>query len=89
MFHEHPYQPDGILYPARHDSRRSAVAIFERSPSISVVQQDGWYDGGSLRPLLAEILKFYDFGLAETIIAPERKAPGRETEDPQGSLFEH
>ena len=41
VFHEHPYQPDGILYPARHDSRRSAVAIFERSPSGSL-QDKRW-----------------------------------------------
>ena len=29
-FFDHPSQPDGILYPARHDPSRRAIALFER-----------------------------------------------------------
>jgi hypothetical protein len=29
-FFDHPSRPDGILYPARHDPSRKAIALFER-----------------------------------------------------------
>jgi hypothetical protein len=29
-FFDHPSRPDGILYPARHDPSRRAIALFER-----------------------------------------------------------
>jgi hypothetical protein len=29
-FFEHPSRPEGILYPARHDPSRNAIALFER-----------------------------------------------------------
>src|SRR5437899_3305868 len=51
-FYEHSYAPDGILYPARHDNNRAAVAVFDRAPIISVVNSYHWHDGGALRPLL-------------------------------------
>ena len=87
--YEHPYAAlDGIIYPARHDPNRSAMAIFDRAPRIDVLDSIPWHDGGTLRPLLAEILDHYGFNLIETVLAPERKQPGRAAHMTQRDLFE-
>ena len=81
---------DGILYPARHDPARTSAAIFDKEAKIEAGDCRPWHDGGSLRPLLAQILDYYGFSLIETITAPpSKKGPGRETEMPiQQNLFE-
>jgi hypothetical protein len=88
-FYEYPHvATDGILYPARHDPSRTALAIFDRDPAINVLDSLSWHDGGSMRPLLGVILDDYGFGLVENVLLPERKKPARATEMTQRSLFD-
>lgn len=61
----HPDQPDGILYPARHDPSRRSLALFDRNNVTTTLSSK---DTGSFLhpdnlPLLAAILKHYNFGL--------------------------
>ena len=61
--HAHPLNPDGLLYRSRHDPSRQCVAIFERaSTSLEVAPMGSLADPG-LRPLLADVLDHYQFGL--------------------------
>jgi hypothetical protein len=78
-FYTHPYlQLDGILYAARHDPTRFAIAVYERAPEIALVQSTPWHDSaGTLRALLAQVLDCYGFSLIETISHPEKKLPGK------------
>jgi RES domain len=88
-FYEDPLAvPDGILYPARHDPSRIALAIFDRAPTINALDSLSWHDSGPLRPLLGSILDHYGFEVVETVLMPERKKPGRATEMTQRSLFD-
>ena len=81
-FYEWPLpNMDGILYPARHDHTRLAIAVFDRAEGIHLVESHPWYDDGdeasSSRPMLGAILDHYGFRLIETITRPQRKGPGR------------
>ncbi len=40
-FHDHPDQPDGILYRSRHDPNQQLAALFERSQPILRVSTHG------------------------------------------------
>jgi len=79
---------DGILYPARHNHERQAVAIFDRAPELEIVETRPWYEpDGRLRSELPGILDLYGFGIVETEAKPARKGPGK-TDSRQGTLFE-
>jgi hypothetical protein len=39
--HSHPDQPDGILYPSRHDPKQQLAALFDRSKSVLRVRRLG------------------------------------------------
>lgn len=90
-FYEHPRVTlDGLLYPARHDPTRSAVALFDHAKGLHLVECHRWYDAEmpeAHRLQLAQILDLYEVPLIETISRPDRKPPEIEDEDPQGSLF--
>jgi len=61
--HEHPRKPDGIVYRARHDPKRSAVALFERvEPELTTHALGTLSDPGQAN-LLADILDTYEVGL--------------------------
>lgn len=80
----------GILYPARHNHTRQAVAIFNRTdlPRLEIVRTQSWYeDEGESRSNLSAILNVYGFSLVETFSHPEKKKPGAAGIS-QGNLFE-
>ena len=61
--HDHPAQPDGIYYRARHDPSRMAAAVFERvMPRLKVRSVEGLLAPAHQR-LLAALLDHYKFGL--------------------------
>ena len=90
--YEHPdrLKAHGILYPARHDHTRSAVALFDRKdlPRLEVNRTVSWYSHhDDMRSTLAAILKVYGFGIVETETRPNKKSPGRAA-SAQGELFD-
>lgn len=90
---EHPdrLKVHGILYPARHNHTRSAVALFDREglPRLEVNRTSSWYSPeGDMRSTLAAILNLYGFSVVETELRPDRKRPGTAGESSQGSLFD-
>ena len=59
----HPVQPDGLLYLARHDPSRQAVAIFDRAASaVSAMPGPSLIDPANAA-LLGPILDTYRFDL--------------------------
>jgi hypothetical protein len=61
----HPDQPDGILYPARHDLSRKSVALFDRASSaVNAGTPQRLID--LPRHRLEAVLNRYDFALAES-----------------------
>lgn len=63
---QHPAKPDGILYGARHDPSRQAVAVFERAKSKlgkPTLMVDS-FTNPAHASVLAKFLDHYDFGLA-------------------------
>jgi|NGEPerStandDraft_6_1074524.scaffolds.fasta_scaffold107749_1 hypothetical protein len=78
--YEHPDLPvHGIVYPARHNHTRSAVAIFDRDsiPRLEVTRSVSWYsDEEDMRSNLAAALNLYGFSLVETGTRPDKKSPG-------------
>jgi hypothetical protein len=60
-FREHPIQPDGILYPARHDAARNACAIYECLPSVFKLHAKGSLLEHQHVALLGAILDCYGF----------------------------
>jgi hypothetical protein len=78
--YEHPDLPvHGILYPARHNHTRSAVAIFHRDsiPRLEIIRSVSWYSNEEeMRSNLAAVLNLYGFSLVETGTHPDRKNPG-------------
>jgi hypothetical protein len=61
--HEHPRQPDGILYRARHDPARVCAGIFDRARSLITARRMGTFRARQHRMLLARVLDTYKFGL--------------------------
>lgn len=62
--HDHPAQPDGIRYPARHDPKQVAVALFERArPRVRARISKDTLGHASNRALLARLLDRYGLGL--------------------------
>jgi hypothetical protein len=79
--YEHPDRQGvhGILYPARHNHTRAAVAVFNRSgvPRLEVIRSIPWYsDEAEIRTTLSAALNLYGFSLVETEIRPGKKGPG-------------
>ena len=61
-FWAHPEQPDGLLFPARHDPSLLSVALFDRAQAA--VQAGPPRSLGSLPlPVLGALLDRYDFSL--------------------------
>jgi hypothetical protein len=78
----------GILYPARHNHTRHAVAVFNRVrlPQLQVIRSRSWYgQDAESRSTLAAVLNMYGFSLVEMTTHPEKKNPGR-ADDSQGDL---
>lgn len=61
--YNHPRQPDGIVYRARHDPDRVSAAIFDRASPVLTVQSTGSMLDAKHAGLLADILDIYKFGL--------------------------
>jgi hypothetical protein len=61
--HEHPREPDGILYRARHDPARACAAIFDRAKSAIAARRAGSLRSREHRALVAAVLDTYKFGL--------------------------
>jgi hypothetical protein len=59
----HPSKPDGLIYPARHDSARNACAIFDCPVSTFKVTGKGSLTESQHSVLLGDILDCYRFGL--------------------------
>jgi hypothetical protein len=61
--HDHPTQPDGIVYTARHDPSRLCAGIFDRAAGgLTVVSLGSLADATNVA-LLAGLLDRYDFGI--------------------------
>lgn len=59
--HEHPDQPDGILYRPRHDPARVAAAFFDRIAERVTAETLGtWVDQ---KPVLPDVLDTYGVAL--------------------------
>jgi hypothetical protein len=59
----HPATPDGLLYRARHDPSRTAVAVFDRAQmAVSAVAVGSILDQ-NLAGALGDILDTYSFGM--------------------------
>ena len=61
----HPAAPDGLLYRARHDPSRTAVAIFDRAGDALRVESQGDLLEPRHALALASVLDAYDFGLVD------------------------
>ena len=61
----HPSQPDGLLYPARHDPSRPCLALFDRARDAVAAEALGSLAEPRHVRLLAAILDAYGFGLIE------------------------
>jgi len=61
----HPTQPDGILYPPRHDLARRACALFDLPVTVFEVNEAGSLMAPAHTHLLAGILDTYGFGLID------------------------
>jgi len=61
--HDHPREPDGILYRARHDPARLCAAVFDRAQTVAASRTTGTLGARDHRALLADLLDTYKFGL--------------------------
>ena len=80
-----------LLYPARHNHTRSAVALFDREglPRFEVNRTVSWYSPeGDMRTTLAAILNLYGFNIVETEMRPDKKHPVRAEGSSQYNLFD-
>jgi len=62
---QHPANPDGILYLARHDPARMAYALFDNVEAALTARSMGSLADPANAPLLADILNTYNFGLVD------------------------
>jgi hypothetical protein len=61
--YDHPRQPDGIVYRARHDPARTSAALFDRAgPKLAASLEGSLLDSKHER-LLGDILDTYGYGL--------------------------
>jgi hypothetical protein len=61
--YNHPHHPDGILYRARHDPRRTSLALFDRAEKDIAARGTGTLLAPVHARLLADILDTYGYGL--------------------------
>lgn len=73
--HDHPLEPDGLLYPSRLDPAKHALALFEdRVPKIVTLSRESWYAPGQ-RQMLANLMEHYKLELIENrFVAPRKPA---------------
>lgn len=64
-FHEHPAQPDGLLYRSRHDPSRLCAAIFDRAAGALTAISLGSLADPHNAALLADLLGTYDYALID------------------------
>jgi hypothetical protein len=62
-FHDHPEQPDGLLYRSRHDPSRLCAAIFDRAAGALTATSLGSLADPHNATLLADLLDTYDYAL--------------------------
>jgi hypothetical protein len=63
--HQHPDQPDGLLYRSRHDPSQLCIAVFDRAADALTATVLGSLADPSNAALLAELLDAYGFSLIE------------------------
>lgn len=61
--HEHPDQPDGLLYRSRHDPSRLCAAVFDRAAGILTTTSLGSLADPHNASLLADLLDTYEYAL--------------------------
>ena len=61
--HDHPQQPDAIVYSARHDPSRRGATIFDRVAATFDVDLLGCLADPTHAQLPGRILDTYDFGI--------------------------
>jgi hypothetical protein len=64
-FHDHPDQPDGILFRSRRDPSRLCLALFERIANVLAAASLGSLADARNAAILADILKTYGYGLVD------------------------
>ncbi len=62
-FHDHPEQPDGLLYRSRHDPEQRLAAIFSRTESIWKHRSLGKLSEFANKDELFTLLDRYDFAI--------------------------
>jgi len=63
--HQHPEQPDGLLYRSRHDPSQLCAAIFDRAADELTASPLGSLADPTNAALLADLLDAYGFSLIE------------------------
>lgn len=61
--HQHPDEPDGLLYRSRHDPSQLCAAIFDRAADALTATSLGSLADPSNAALLADLLDTYGFSL--------------------------
>jgi hypothetical protein len=61
--HDHPRQPDGLVYRARHDPTRTSAALFDRASAALTTKPMGSLLQSAHERLLGDILETYGFSL--------------------------
>jgi hypothetical protein len=62
-FYRHRDAPDGIYHPARHDSERTCLALYDRAAATISAVQFPLLTEPSQRALLADIVRRYRFAV--------------------------
>ncbi|MGE3271153.1 MAG: RES family NAD+ phosphorylase [Chloroflexota bacterium] len=61
--HNHPDQPDGLLYRSRHDPSRLCTALFDRVAPVLSTESLGSFADPRNAALLGDVLDRYGYGL--------------------------
>ena len=65
--HEHPDQPDGLLYRSRHDPSRLCAAIFDRAAGALTATSLGSLADANHTALLADLLNTYEYAVDRSL----------------------
>ena len=88
--YDHPRKPDGIVYRARHDSKRTCAAIFDRVEPDLDVNRIGTFNSKEHRLLLADILDTYQLVLRhDDAFSPDVHADRRQTSEVAEETSKH